>query len=254
MNNNSIRTALVAAIAVATPLAAQAADLPTKGPILKAPPALAFSWAGHYFGVHIGGLWGKKDWTELDIGTSSHNFSGLIGGAQLGFNMQSGPMVFGIQGDWSWTNGKGSNNCVTATYFGSTGTFECASNVKWLASVPGRVGYAMDRSMIYVKGGWAWENDSYTFNLVSPTALSVATASGTRSGWTLGGGWEMVIGPRWTAFVEYNYYDFGNRNADFTSSLAPGVTVPVEIKESKHVVKVGLNYMFDWGTSVVSRY
>ena len=37
-----------------------------------------------------------------------------------------------------------------------------SSNVKGLSSVTGRVGYAWDRFLGYVKGGGAWEKDEYT--------------------------------------------------------------------------------------------
>ena len=36
------------------------------------------------------------------------------------------------------------------------------SNIRSLASVTGRVGYAWDRFLLYVKGGGAWERDDYS--------------------------------------------------------------------------------------------
>jgi outer membrane immunogenic protein len=252
---NLVLAAVTVAAALASPLAAPAAELPTKAPILKAPPpiAMVFGWSGHYVGGHLGGLWGSKDWSEPSFGSSSHDLSGVMGGFQAGFNYQAGSFVFGVQGDWSWTNADGSNNCVSVTVFTVTGTFECASDVKWLASVTGRVGHAMDRSLIYVRGGFAWERDHYSFDLVSPTALAVATAGGTRSGWTVGGGWETILAPNWTVFIEYNFYDFGGRNENFTSALVSDVVFPIRIEEQKHVVKVGVNYLFDWGGSLIPK-
>jgi len=48
---------VAAAAVVVSP--ALAADLPTKAPILKAPPVVAvFNWTGCYIGAYGGGAWG----------------------------------------------------------------------------------------------------------------------------------------------------------------------------------------------------
>jgi outer membrane immunogenic protein len=223
---------------------AVAADLPRREPIYKAPPAYAppFTWTGHYIGVHLGGLWGKKDWSNTIIGNTSHDLSGFLGGGQIGFNYQTGQWVWGIQGDWAWTNADGSSSCISGTLGATAAT--CSSDVDWLASVTGRLGYSWDRSLLYVKGGFAWEKDKYTYSVTAPAALArSASPSNTRSGWTLGVGWEYAFQNNWTAFVEYNYYDFGTRTINFATAPA---TYAVDIKERKHVVKAGINYLFNW--------
>ena len=82
--------------------------------------------------------------------------------------------------------------------------------IKSLATVTGRVGYAWDRFLGYVKGGGAWERDEYHVT-ISP-ATTVATAGETRSGWTVGVGGEYAFTDYLSGFVEYNYYDFGTRD------------------------------------------
>src|SRR5258708_39828599 len=90
---------------------AMAADLrPARGPApvyTKAPMmAPAFSWTGCYIGGNVGGLWAKKDWTDAatGFGESSVSINSWLAGAQVGCNYQVSTWVFGVQGDYDWTN------------------------------------------------------------------------------------------------------------------------------------------------------
>ncbi|MGB8822857.1 MAG: hypothetical protein WCD25_05625, partial [Pseudolabrys sp.] len=40
----------------------------------------------------------------------------------------------------------------------------------------------------------------------------------TRTGWTIGGGVEWRFAPQWSAFLEGNYYDYGNNNRNITTN------------------------------------
>jgi len=122
--------------------------------------------------------------------------------------------------------------------------------VKSVASVTSRVGHAWDRFLGYVKGGAAWEKDDLTFTFV-PTGFS-ANFSDTRSGWTIGVGGEYAFTNWLTAFVEYDYYDFGNRTDGVVCAAAACFAggpnrVDFNIKETKSVFKVGLNVLFGGG-------
>jgi outer membrane immunogenic protein len=44
------------------------------------------------------------------------------------------------------------------------------------------------------------------------------TASKTRTGWTIGGCVEWRFAPQWSAFLEGNYYDFGNNNRSISGN------------------------------------
>jgi opacity protein-like surface antigen len=98
------------------------------------------------------------------------------------------------------------------------------SKVKSLASVTGRVGYAWDRLLGYVRGGAAWERDEYwATTILLGTAY---TARETRPGWTIGVGGEYAFTNVLSGFVEYNYYDFGTRQIAFHAAsrrLGPGI-------------------------------
>ena len=117
-------------------------------------------------------------------------------------------------------------------------------------------GYGWDRFLLYVKGGGAWERDELTFAF--PAAI--VTFSDTRNGWTVGIGGEYAFTNWLTGFVEYDYYDFGSRSHNAVCGVVacfvggPG-SVLFDVKETKNVFKVGLNFLFNAGAGpVTARY
>jgi outer membrane immunogenic protein len=194
---------------------------------MMAPP---FTWTGCYFGGNAGGLFAKKDWSTAGGAVeSSFDISSWLAGAQVGCNYQMGAVVFGVQGDYDWSNASGS---ATDGFFIATTD---QVTVKSLASVTGRIGYAWDRFMFYGKGGGAWVNDNYT---VSAPGFA-ATASETRTGWTVGAGGEYAFTDWLTGFVEYDYYDFGTKSDSFVPVFALS-----NIKQTVSVAKGGINIKF----------
>ena len=175
--------------------------------------------------------------------------SGALAGAQAGCNYQVGGWVFGIQGDYDWANAKNDN----ASLLGLAG-FTNHSDLKSLASVTGRVGYAWDRFLLYVKGGGAWERSDYGL-LVGGTTF--ASASETRGGWTVGVGGEYAFLDWLTGFVEYDYYRFGDNSNTFNCVVAlcgAAAAVPLNIDTNVNVVKVGLNFKFGPTAPLLGRY
>lgn len=224
--------ALAAATVALGVTAASAADLGQR-PVYKAQPApvAIYNWSGFYIGGHAGYAWGREGITDNITGvTAATDPSGFLAGAQVGYNWQVGQWVFGIEGDWSWTNADGS-----AAIPGAIVT----SEHNWYSTLTGRVGYAVDNTLWYVKGGAAWAETDFS--------IAGIGVSETRNGWTIGGGLEYGFTPNWSAKLEYNYLDFGK-----DSIAAP---IGVQADTQVHLFKAGLNYRFDWGKApVVARY
>jgi outer membrane immunogenic protein len=241
-----MRTWLLATAALLALVApAISADLRT--PIYKAPPPLVpvWSWSGCFVGGHAAGLWAKSEnWTVRTPGgdffgqsLGGHAFNGWLGGVQAGCDYQfAGGFVVGLKGDYAWTDTAGSHDSTRET------GVAYHSKVKSLASVTGRVGYAWDRFLGYVRGGAAWERDEYwATTIILGTAY---TAVETRPGWTIGVGGEYAFTDFLSGFVEYGYYDLGSRTISLTPQVAGLRQAFVEIKETKSVVRVGLNIRF----------
>jgi outer membrane immunogenic protein len=247
-----VAAATVAALAAAAPAIAADPAVRRPPPAYKAPPPI-WSWSGCYIGGHVGGLWARKDWIDRLPGSGSfglsdgtHDPSGFIGGMQGGCDYQfAGGFVIGVGGDYAWTDAEGSNVALLFPPFTNHSTVES------LASVTGRIGYAWDRFLGYVKGGGAWERDVYS----STDGILTGTASETRGGWTIGVGGEYAFTTFLTGFVEFNYYDFGTRDLVFAATPGGGPFHTFGIDETKSVVKAGLNLRFGgWGGPVFARY
>ncbi len=257
MNKALLAGAALAALAIGS-LPAAAADLAAR-PVYKAPVAvpMIYNWSGFYIGGHVGYGWADSDWNQTFSSTpavgfpnrSSGTADGFLGGGQIGVNWQSGMWVFGVEGDFSWTDANGcGRQSVNVNFAG-------CSNSNWYATATGRLGVAFDRSLLYVKGGAAFTDQDHfiTFNGVTTTN----TISDTRTGWTVGAGLEYAFWDNWSVKVEYNYLNFDRDNHSFTytaNTTPAGLVERYDVDQQVQIVKLGVNYRFNWGAPVVARY
>jgi outer membrane immunogenic protein len=266
---------------------ASAADIYRKAPPPAPPPAAApaFSWTGCYIGAQGGWGWGRKRVDESflrtvtatgafvfaesassDVDTSGPVFGGQIGcDYQFGLGKGFGPgaWVIGIEADVLAADINGFDRDPFAaagfrTGFGDTRFDPSEIRIKtdFLASVTGRLGYSFwNTALFYVKGGGAWAHDRFDF-----THADVSGGFGfnvfnvfeeTRSGWTVGVGWEWAFAPNWSAKIEWDHYDFGNksRTESFRAlnlgDLRTTGTDTVRIDQRIETVTIGVNYRFN---------
>ena len=246
----------VLALTFVAPLSAVfAADLAYKAPCCSQAPA--WSWSGFYGGVNLGGSWGYANDTvaftppggaSVPIATDITHPSGVIGGAQAGFNWSGGPLVFGIETD---IQAAAQSNTATAVGVITTCGVPCSvtetDKVTWFGTTRGRVGFAAGNWMPYVTGGVAYGgiNTSGTENFTGFPSLALTSATTTRAGWTAGGGVEGHLAGQWTWKVEYLYLDFGRTNFAFAepAGFAPG-TVTQSLRVTDNVARFGVNWYF----------
>lgn len=233
--NGGLRYQFVPDPAVRSPVVA-------KAPIYKAPtvPA-AYNWAGFYIGAYLGASWGFADLTFLDDGaTADPRFAGFLGGGEIGYNYQVDKWVFGLEGDFAWTNAHGARSCPIGFFA------NCEINMNWLSTVTGRIGYAYwDRLLIYVKGGAAIAADravaACTPNSPSTILLVVgcpaSSDSKTKVGWTAGLGSEFGLTRNVSVKSEIVYFDLGSDR--YTTA-----GIPTDIQRNGFLSTVGLHYRF----------
>lgn len=241
------RYLLTAAVltALATPAAADGLAPRSYGPAARVSHPFAI-WTGCYLGGHAGALWDSSDsWVVRTPGGAffgqslgSHDLDGWIGGAQVGCDYQfSGSRaVIGVQADYGWTDAKGSHASARET------GVAYHSDLKSLATVTGRVGYAWERFLGYVKAGGAWSSVDYSASTI--LVGTAYTSSDTRSGWTAGIGGEYAVGSNLSVFVEYNHYDFGLADVQFAPRVAGLRPAVLGIEESASVLRAGFNLRF----------
>jgi outer membrane immunogenic protein len=249
------RILIAAACALSFMGQAFAADLPQAPPpppraaayIPVAPPP--FSWTGFYIGANMGA--GRNhgnlnDSFGLFAGQGANNSTTFLGGGQLGANYQFNMVVLGVEGDFDWL--ANNNNSGSGTTVGST-ALSGSNNGRWLTELVGRLGIAVDRALIYGKGGAAWTgSNNYTLLNVPTGATASFGNSNTNAGWAAGGGVEWAFSRNWTAKLEYTYV--GMSNSSFPVPAGFGALTGDVFTASSHniqMVTVGVNYLFNSG-------
>jgi outer membrane immunogenic protein len=212
--------------AMATP--SFAADLPRpsyKAPIYSVP---GFSWTGFYAGINAGYGWAKSDWSSA-ITTGSTKPKGVLAGLTLGYNLQTGSWVWGLEGDIDYSGMKGSDASGT----GACAAPGCETKNTWFGTARGRLGYAgWDRWLPYITGGAA-------FGDVKMTSAATTSETKTKFGYTLGAGVEYALMTNWSAKIEYLYADLGK-----STCAAATCGVDTDVTYKANLVRVGLNYRF----------
>lgn len=234
-----------AAVGAALVSVAAAADLPPAPMVTKAPAAvIAQTWQGVYVGGNVGGAWNRSCWVFDPIGTPVTEGclrpSGAVAGGQIGVNWQSGNVVFGLEAAGDWADLKGSRisqgfpNFTNETKTDAIGMFT------------GRLGWASNAWLLYVKGGAAVIHNRYdTFITATPAAAGFS--GDTRWGWVAGAGVEYMFLPNWSLAVEYDYIDAGSKVVNFsdpTGLVCTGGPCDEGIKQQIHMVTARLNYRF----------
>jgi outer membrane immunogenic protein len=136
----------------------------------------------------------------------------------------------GIEGDIDWSNIGGR---VTGPVMGIPATFE--TQLSWLNTFRGRVGYAFGPIFPYLTGGGAFGGIRATDAITIPgSGNELAGLSDVRLGWTAGAGFEYgPLNQNWSVKVEYLYVDLGS-----------DILVLDDVKFSAHLVRGGVNWHF----------
>jgi outer membrane immunogenic protein len=303
MSKSALYAAISASALFVALSAAQAADMPVKA--VPLPPS--FSWAGAYVGLNGGGSLDRLDVGQVNLTSPGFVFSdpngafagfptqffgfpgafqvaptnqsrgggSFIGGGQIGYNLQSGNIVYGVEGDVQVMRNR---DTLSAALLEFTPGVIPAGNVtrntfatfsierQWQATVRGRFGYAWDRLLVYATGGLAVTSlktgTNYTYQTIIGPALTgfIAppvnlSAPGVGSsheyyGVTFGGGFEYALWGNWSLGAEYRAADFGKQN--ITIGVAPpgglllptGTPVETSVRLISHQATARLNYRF----------
>ncbi len=204
---------------------ASAADLPRQQMPYKAPAYVtAYNWTGFYLGAHGGYSWGSSDSVDLR--------GGFIGG-QIGYNWQGvgSPWVFGIEVDSAWADfGR------TTSFFTPFGALSLSSEANYVGSARGRVGYAFDRTLLYVTGGLGWINNELAVNATVGPFTAGISDSKMHIGGVVGAGVEHAFAPNWSGKVEYIYAMYNSQN--YFGGLGGALAADADT----HSLRVGVNY------------
>jgi outer membrane immunogenic protein len=235
---SGIAVALMAALASMTQ--SRAADLRVPTAPAPQPAVAAFpNWAGPYIGAHAGYLSGRSE-TSFP-GASEFHFvdpKGFSGGLSAGYSMQWGRFVGGLEGDLSFVDARATINTGFAP---DPSIAQLQSTIDWNSHWRARVGYAFDRTLLFVAGGLALAGVDN--KAIDNGTGAVAAWSDTRIGWTLGGGVEYRIAPQASVRLEYLYDNYGA--STLAAQTIGATTFPSrESKLDSHTLRAGVHWHF----------
>ena len=252
-----MRRLMPAALLLLSPAATFGADLQGRTPAPASAPIMApaaTTWEGFHLGVHGG--YAAKGASKADLSPVANadgsaikaqlGGSGVIGGLQAGYSLQTGGMVVGVEADIAKASLRGSQ--------GADGVLDTApakarleGRTDMVATLRGRIGYAFDHLLIYGTGGYATAHHDARASLLAdgvsvPGVIGTPPAAGTSlgavtvhqwvHGWTLGAGGELAFSRNVSLKLEYLYAQVGNKVAG------------QNLSHSLNLVRTGVNYRF----------
>jgi outer membrane immunogenic protein len=267
-------SAALVALGLGAP-AALAADRAVPAYAPPPPPVPVYTWTGCYVGGNAGTSSGKATHSTVpnsivtggplgvpapallpaaSVGSSiagDLNLSGFIGGFQGGCNYQMGMWVVGAEVDGMATNKEGQNFEGPIAPFAGPGsaTFISQTQERWLVTARGKLGLSGwgwfgDKSMVYVTGGAAWAKIDTSEFQVGTQTFTGHQESNTRTGWTVGAGYEYALGYGWSIKGEYLYVKFDNYTTFTQPPFGAQDIAPRSVKLYDNIFRAGMNYKF----------
>lgn len=251
-----LRACAIAALLISAP--ASASGLFSSTPVT--------SWTGFYGGLNAGAAWGtaSKDsvfyapvppFAAVDVAgisssaSQSLNTSGFTGGGQLGYNLQHGSIVWGVEADFQYLGLKGSNSITAPFPSTPASSYSVATSVStdWLMTARGRVGWTFNNMLLYGTAGFAVGHQTFSQSIaILPPFVVTNSGSDTRIGWTVGAGAEYALNPDWSVKAEYLYVDLGKPPAS-TGTISPafaGVYDQTSAHLAFSIARLGINRRF----------
>lgn len=229
-----------------------------------------YNWTGAYVGGFVGGATGSDVsntaamtsnnslWNDAAANNNYSNKASFIGGGTVGYNWQIGktPYLVGLEGEYGYLSQENSKTDPNATTWNAAHkTVIPHDNSQSSTSigadygyglVGGRLGYALDRSLIYIKSGAvfttvnsSWSDTNYDFNGTSNKA--------TTTGYALGAGFEYAMPFKYftnvTVKTEYLYFGIPTSNTIKSYDGSFSITTS-QTTSGIHTAKFGVNYKF----------
>ncbi|MEZ5815840.1 MAG: outer membrane beta-barrel protein [Hyphomicrobiaceae bacterium] len=172
---------------------------------------------GFYLGASVGYAGLDADQHPLgDPSLSSDDGSVIIGG-HVGYNIQCGRVVVGVEGDLSYLDLETRATQPDQTQF--------ITKVDALGTLRGRLGIAVhDTTLVYATAGVAWADR--THHLIAPNSPGgyfEQSDSDWATGFVVGGGVEFLRHERWSVRAEVLWADLGDKDRTYFVTGCGGV-------------------------------
>jgi outer membrane immunogenic protein len=187
------------------------------------------NWTGFYIGGQGTYRWAGADvnW-GVDVpglGTGkSLSSDDWMGGVHGGVQQQFGLWVLGVDlsGDWG---DSGDTRNLSFAFDSITGNGHVSAGIDEIFTATGRLGYVWSNVMLYAKGGYALA-DLSAKGEGSVTGLPGVcdpncsfSRDKSRSGWTVGGGFEWMFAQNVSLGLDYSFIDIGSETIRFDTGF-----------------------------------
>ena len=118
------------------------------------------------------------------------------------------------------------------------------SDIDWLFTLTPRIGYAVDRWLVYIKGGYA-NAEVFRGTTVSSTSFQLTGTNRREDGWTIGTGFEVAMASWVTLGLDYSYVNIDPKARPGTPQfLAANVTAGTATTSDAeiHLLTARLNF------------
>jgi hypothetical protein len=124
-------------------------------------------------------------------------------GIKAGYDWQFGNFVIGAVGDWNAVNIRSDVSGFSTT----PASYTFTRDLKSVAALRARAGYAFDTSLVYATGGWAWGDMKRGFSTTNTANTFDLAREDDPQGYQIGAGYELklnnMMGSNWSVGIEY---------------------------------------------------
>jgi opacity protein-like surface antigen len=172
---------------------------------------------------------------------------GGVFGFQVGHNWQWGPVVGGLEIDFSGAN---INESTTFSIpLDNTRVFTGAVKIDELLSARGRLGYLILPNLLaYGTAGIGLGHERFTTTMLDPNPkepdFESRTSSATMVGWVAGAGLEWKFWDHWLLRGEWLHYDFGRATHIGLMPDGGQFSDALEVRTTVDVARAALSYKF----------
>jgi outer membrane immunogenic protein len=214
-------------------------------PVGVVPVAGCANFGGFYVGGNIG--WASLTahqndldgvFTKVPTGFTATDDS-FTAGAQVGYNVQKGCTVFGIEADWNWADLSANTRLFPLTGLGDN---SLRTRIDDFGTIRTRTGIVVDQLLLFVTGGVAWTEARDSVNRLVLPVTERLSSNDTRWGWTAGFGTEYKLAPNVSLTSDVLYLSFNDEDHTFDSPTFGRFRTKTD--EEIWVARMGLNIRF----------
>jgi outer membrane immunogenic protein len=200
MHKFFLRLALITAafVPAASALAADLDVMPPPPPPVEELRPATYDWTGGYVGVVVGTSCEDGTFTNTTNGAKFLNAGcGFKGGSLLGYNLQMDNIVWGVEAGIESTGLLTKNMQVGADFHHS---------MPFIGRLNGRVGYAMDDTLLFITAGGAYGKGL----LIDNVSTTKTKLKANHMGWSLGAGVEHAVTDEFRLRMDYLFTRFND--------------------------------------------